>query len=118
MTSVKVGEELYTIEDALLNAKANDTLIVTANTSFADSSVMDIYGVNATVADGKSVYGFTLGSNVTLLLPYDQSKIAAADANCEDNTASAKVYADTNPSFLKLTLIVPDYISLDVKRVQ
>ena len=114
VTSVKVGEELYTIEDALLNAKANDTLIVTANTSFADSSVMDIYGVNATVADGKSVYGFTLGSNVTLLLPYDQSKIAAADANCEDNTASAKVYADTNPSFLKLTLIVPDYISLDV----
>ena len=114
VTSVKVGEELYTIEDALLNAKANDTLIVTANTSFADSSVIDIYGVNATVADGKSVYGFTLGSNVTLLLPYDQSKIAAADANCEDNTASAKVYADTNPSFLKLTLIVPDYISLDV----
>lgn len=114
VTSVKVGEELYTIEDALLNAKANDTLIVTANTSFADSSVIDIYGVNATVADGKSVYGFTLGSNVTLLLPYDQSKIAAADANCEDNTASAKVYADTNPSFLKLTLIVTDYISLDV----
>ena len=114
VTSVKVGEELYTIEDALLNAKSGDTLIVTANTSFADSSVIDIYGVNATVADGKSVYGFTLGSNVTLLLPYDQSKIAAADANCEDNTASAKVYADTNPSFLKLTLIVPDYISLDV----
>ena len=114
VTSVKVGEELYTIEDALLNAKANDTFIVTANTSFADSSVIDIYGVNATVADGKSVYGFTLGSNVTLLLPYDQSKIAAADANCEDNTASAQAYADTNPSFLKLTLTVPDYISLDV----
>lgn len=114
VTSVKVGEELYTIEDALLNAKANDTFIVTANTSFADSSVIDIYGVNATVAGGKSVYGFTLGSNVTLLLPYDQSKIAAADANCEDNTASAQAYADTNPSFLKLTLTVPDYISLDV----
>lgn len=67
VTSVKVGEELYTIEDAI-NAATSGSIIVTADTSFAAGEAQQFYYT----AEGEpDINYYTVKQGVTLLVPYD-----------------------------------------------
>ncbi len=60
---VKIGDTLYTIEDALKASASGNTVIVTADTAFASDSE-----IRANLYNGTDYY--TVKSGVTLLIPY------------------------------------------------
>ena len=110
LKSVKIGDVLYTIEDALAASSSSQTLIVTTNTSFATAETLDlIQGLYS--AEGGH---YTVKSGVNVLLPYDVS-VVTVDANIKDNTVAAPRFADENEAAnLKLRLSVPAGITLNV----
>lgn len=67
LKSVKLGDALYTIEDALAKAVSGNTVIVTANTAFASADTLSLLnGVYS--AEGRH---YTVKAGVTLLVPFD-----------------------------------------------
>ena len=114
LKSVKVGEVLYTIEDALSAAQSGGTVIVTANTAFASAETVDLLGGIYTAEDGH----YTVKEDVTVILPYEwnsEDPILTPDKNYDDNKAAATRYADENEAtYLKLHLNVPAGITLNV----
>lgn len=84
--SVQIGENWYTIEDAL-NVAKNGTITVKYNTSFAEKSV-------ATVAGYIGNQYYTIKEGVTLFLPYDVNK------NTERGVGSATGTSETTPGLL------------------
>ncbi len=68
LCSVKVGEEFYTIEDALAAAESG-TVIVAADTAFASAETVAKLGNLYTQEGGH----YTVKENVTLLVPFDET---------------------------------------------
>lgn len=74
LRSVKVGEEFYTIEDALAAAESG-TVIVAADTAFASAETVAKLGNLYTQEGGH----YTVKENVTLLVPYSSEYSTAYD---------------------------------------
>ena len=66
LKSVKLGDTLYTIEDALAKAVSGNTVIVTANTAFASADTLSL--LNGVYSAGGH---YTVKEGVTLLVPFD-----------------------------------------------
>lgn len=74
LCSVKVGEEFYTIEDALAAAESG-TVIVAADTAFTSAEAVAKLGNLYTQEGGH----YTVKENVTLLVPYSSEYSTAYD---------------------------------------
>ncbi len=102
LKSVKVGEVLYTIEDALAVAQSGSTVIVTANTAFASAETVDLLGGIYTAEDGH----YTVKEGVTLLVPFDANY----------STSPEEVIRGTNAKEANayVSLTVPGNIQINV----
>lgn len=67
LKSVKLGDALYTIEDALAKAVSGNTVIVTANTAFASADTLSLLNGVYSAEGGH----YTVKKGVTLLVPFD-----------------------------------------------
>ena len=67
LKSVKLGDTLYTIEDALAKAVSGNTVIVTANTAFASVDTLSLLNGVYSAEGGH----YTVKKGVTLLVPFD-----------------------------------------------
>lgn len=67
LKSVKLGDTLYTIEDALAKAVSGNTVIVTANTAFASVDTLSLLNGVYSAEGGH----YTVKAGVTLLVPFD-----------------------------------------------
>ena len=67
LKSVKLGDALYTIEDALAKAVSGNTVIVTANTAFASADTLSLLNGVYSAEGGH----YTVKAGVTLLVPFD-----------------------------------------------
>lgn len=67
LKSVKLGDALYTIEDALAKAVSGNTVIVTANTAFASADTLSLLNEVYSAEGGH----YTVKEGVTLLVPFD-----------------------------------------------
>lgn len=67
LKSVKLGDTLYTIEDALAKAVSGNTVIVTANTAFASADTLSLLNGVYSAEGGH----YTVKAGVTLLVPFD-----------------------------------------------
>lgn len=67
LKSVKLGDALYTIEDALAKAVSGNTVIVTANTAFASADTLSLLNGVYSAEGGH----YTVEAGVTLLVPFD-----------------------------------------------
>ena len=67
LKSVKLGDALYTIEDALAKAVSGNTVIVTANTAFASADTLSLLNGVYSAEGGH----YTVKEGVTLLVPFD-----------------------------------------------
>lgn len=67
LKSVKLGDALYTIEDALAKAVSGNTVIVTANTAFASAETLSLLNGVYSAEGGH----YTVEEGVTLLVPFD-----------------------------------------------
>ena len=67
LKSVKLGDALYTIEDALAKAVSGNTVIVTANTAFASVDTLSLLNGVYSAEGGH----YTVKKGVTLLVPFD-----------------------------------------------
>lgn len=67
LKSVKLGDTLYTIEDALAKAVSGNTVIVTANTAFASADTLSLLNGVYSAEGGH----YTVKEGVTLLVPFD-----------------------------------------------
>lgn len=109
LCSVKVGEEFYTIEDALAAAESG-TVIVAADTAFASAETVAKLGNLYTQEGGH----YTVKENVTLLLPHDDT-ITTVEKNYPDNSGTAARFADEDEaSYLKLEFNIPQSLVLNV----
>lgn len=67
LKSVKLGDALYTIEDALAKAVSGNTVIVTADTAFASADTLSLLNGVYSAEGGH----YTVKAGVTLLVPFD-----------------------------------------------
>ena len=110
--NLKTGVTYQFIEDALAAANSGDTIMLLGNVSFRETGRKTSWG---SPTDGGP--GYTVKSNVTLLLPYSQDVTTIRDendkfiyANCDLVNATI---ADLDPmSNVTLTLTVPVGISI------
>ena len=110
LKSVKLGDALYTIEDALAKAVSGNTVIVTANTAFASADTLSLLNEVYSAEGGH----YTVKEGVTVVVPYDSS-VTSAEANLKDNETNASRYADENEAmYLKLRLNVPAGVTLNI----
>ncbi len=99
-TSVYIGNNAYTIEDALSNATSG-TVVVRQNTSFASKDVADI------VYDDVNNKYHTVKTDVTLLLPFDSTYNTDTEVG-----ASSISQINRNQYYVKLN--ITSNIELDV----
>lgn len=110
LKSVKLGDTLYTIEDALAKAVSGNTVIVTANTAFASADTLSLLNGVYSAEGGH----YTVKAGVIVIVPYDSS-VTSAEANLKDNETAATRYADENEAtYLKLRLNVPAGVTLNI----
>lgn len=107
---VKIGDTLYTIEDALKASASGNTVIVTADTAFASDSE-----IRANLYNGTDYY--TVKSGVTLVLPSTQDSSTTVGtptygAN-EGSPAGTKSYVDNTASEINCVLTVPADITIN-----
>lgn len=115
--SVDVGGTLYTIEDALAEAKSGQTVTVKNNTSFAAKGIAEKAGY--TVDKGN----YTVKDGVTLILPYNGKDFVLGQTetangkegyetgiNSTANATSASSFGVANRKKVELT--VPDSLTL------
>ena len=105
---VKVGNNYYTIEDALAVATSGQTIFVLNDTAFA---TQEIAGVLYNDVKFK-----TVKTGVTLLLPFNENDtvghIGAGDEESDDYKATAAL---TGTAKLYKTLVIPEGIEVIVK---
>lgn len=104
---VKVGNNYYTIEDALDVAKEGQTIFVLNDTAFA---TQEIAGVLYNDVKFK-----TVKTGVTLLLPFDENDTVGHIGAGEDGSANYKATAAlTGTAKLYKTLVIPEGIEVIV----
>lgn len=104
---VKVGNNYYTIEDALDVAKEGQTIFVSNNTAFA---TQEIAGVLYNDVKFK-----TVKTGVTLLLPFNENDTVGHIGAGEDGSANYKATAAlTGTAKLYKTLVIPEGIEVIV----
>lgn len=104
---VKVGNNYYTIEDALDVAKEGQTIFVSNNTAFA---TQEIAGVLYNDVKFK-----TVKTGVTLLLPFNENDTVGHIGAGEDGSANYKATAAlTGTAKLYRTLVIPEGIEVIV----
>ena len=104
---VKVGNNYYTIEDALDVAKAGQTIFVLNDTAFA---TQEIAGVLYNDVKFK-----TVKTGVTLLLPFNENDTVGHIGAGEDGSANYKATAAlTGTAKLYKTLVIPEGIEVIV----
>lgn len=101
LRSVKVGEEFYTIEDALAAAESG-TVIVAADTAFASAEAVAKLGNLYTQEGGH----YTVKENVTLLIPYNETDTVG------NNDYENKELSGTESPVLFRTLTISENIIL------
>lgn len=102
--SVQIGNNWYTIEDALATATNGQTIYVRYSTTFADATIKA-----ALYAD--SQYR-TVKTGVTLCLPSAEDTNGVG--NPVYNTANVNRYVDTDANLIQEKLTIPSHITLDV----
>ncbi len=108
---VKVGNNYYTIEEALDVATSGQTIFVLNDTAFA---TQDIAGVLYKDKDAKSKY-HTVKTGVTLLLPFNENDTVGHIGAGEDGSANYKATAAlTGTAKLYKTLVIPEGIEVFV----
>lgn len=104
---VKVGNNYYTIEDALAVAKEGQTIFVLNDTAFA---TQEIAGVLYNDVKFK-----TVKTGVTLLLPFNENDTVGHIGAGEDGSANYKATAAlTGTAKLYKTLVIPEGIEVFV----
>lgn len=104
---VKVGNNYYTIEDALAVATSGQTIFVLNDTAFA---TQEIAGVLYNDVKFK-----TVKSDVTLLLPFNENDTVGHIGAGEDGSANYKATAAlTGTAKLYKTLVIPEGIEVIV----
>lgn len=104
---VKVGNNYYTIEDALAVAASGQTIFVLNDTAFA---TQEIAGVLYNDVKFK-----TVKSDVTLLLPFNENDTVGHIGAGEDGSANYKATAAlTGTAKLYKTLVIPEGIEVIV----
>lgn len=104
---VKVGNNYYTIEDALAEAKSGQTIFVLNDTAFA---TQEIAGVLYNDVKFK-----TVKSDVTLLLPFNENDTVGHIGAGEDGSANYKATAAlTGAAKLYKKLVIPEGIEVIV----
>lgn len=104
---VKVGNNYYTIEDALDVAESGQTIFVLNDTAFA---TQEIAGVLYNDVKFK-----TVKTGVTLLLPFDENDTVGHIGAGEDGSANYKATAAlTGTAKLYKTLVIPEGIEVIV----
>lgn len=104
---VKVGNNYYTIEDALAEAKSGQTIFVLNDTAFA---TQEIAGVLYNDVKFK-----TVKAGVTLLLPFNENDTVGHIGAGEDGSANYKATAAlTGTAKLYKTLVIPEGIEVIV----
>lgn len=108
---VKVGNNYYTIEEALAVAKKGQTIFVLNDTAFASQEIAGVL-----YKDVNDVNKFrTVETGVTLLLPFNENDtvghIGAGDETSDNYKATAAL---TGPAKLYKTLIIPEGIEVIV----
>ena len=101
LKSVKLGDTLYTIEDALAKAVSGNTVIVTANTAFASADTLSL--LNGVYSAGGH---YTVKAGVTLLVPYD--------TGYSENTKDCDVNYEAVGATPFATLTISSGVSLSV----
>ena len=102
LKSVKLGDALYTIEDALAKAVSGNTVIVTANTAFASADTLSLLNGVYSAEGGH----YTVKAGVTLLVPYD--------TGYSENTKDCDVNYEAVGATPFATLTVSSGVSLSV----
>lgn len=111
---VQIGDDWYTIEDALNVATSGQTIYVRKDTSFADADITEVlYAGNAF---------HTVKSGVILRLPSDDDAKGVGDPTyCPSENdlgyvpAARNYYVDTNASYIQEKLTVPAHVTLNVQ---
>lgn len=102
LKSVKLGDALYTIEDALAKAVSGNTVIVTANTAFASADTLSLLNGVYSAEGGH----YTVKAGVTLLVPYD--------TGYSENTKDCDVNYEAVGATPFATLTISSGVSLSV----
>lgn len=102
LKSVKLGDALYTIEDALAKAVSGNTVIVTANTAFASGDTLSLLNGVYSAEGGH----YTVKEGVTLLVPYD--------TGYSENTKDCDVNYEAVGATPFATLTISSGVSLSV----
>lgn len=102
LKSVKLGDALYTIEDALAKAVSGNTVIVTANTAFASADTLSLLNEVYSAEGGH----YTVKEGVTLLVPYSDT-----DTVGNNNYDSKELTASSAPVLYR-TVTVPQGITI------
>ena len=102
LKSVKLGDALYTIEDALAKAVSGNTVIVTANTAFVSADTLSLLNGVYSAEGGH----YTVKAGVTLLVPYD--------TGYSENTKDCDVNYEAVGATPFATLTVSSGVSLSV----
>ena len=100
---VKIGNTLYTIEDALNAATSGTITVEFKGVSFADSVNGACYGNDAY---------YTLKSGVTLILPSDQD--TSTTIGTPTYGAGTKAYVDNDAAKIQKTLIISNGVTFNV----
>lgn len=104
---VKVGNNYYTIEDALAEAKSGQTIFVLNDTAFATQEI-----AGALYNDVKFK---TVKAGVTLLLPFNENDTVGHIGAGKDGSANYKATAAlTGTAKLYKTLVIPEGIEVIV----
>ena len=108
---VKVGNNYYTIEDALAVATSGQTIFVLNDTAFA---TQEIAGVLYKDKDNAAKFR-TVETGVTLLLPFNENDTVGHIGAGEDGSANYKATAAlTGTAKLYKTLVIPEGIEVIV----
>lgn len=104
---VKVGNNYYTIEDALAVATSGQTIFVLNDTAFATQEIAGVLY--------KDVKFRTVETGVTLLLPFNENDTVGHIGAGEDGSANYKATAAlTGTAKLYKTLVIPEGIEVIV----
>lgn len=108
---VKVGNNYYTIEEALAVAESGQTIFVLNDTAFA---TQEIAGVLYKDKDNAAKFR-TVKTGVTLLLPFNENDTVGHIGAGEDGSANYKATAAlTGTAKLYKTLVIPEGIEVIV----
>ena len=111
---VKVGNNYYTIEDALAVAKEGQTIFVLNDTAFATQEIAGVLYKDKD-NDAKSKY-HTVQAGVTLLLPFNENDTVGHIGAGEDGSANYNAHLElTGSAKLYKTLVIPEGIEVIVK---